>query len=281
MVIYIRHPKALSWAVGLLLPISCLTEGTYGYRPPAGGEAAPSMFQANVSTSSAPQPLHQAWSRGPPTGFVSGRDQASGKPLDTTDFKFKGAALDAYPDTTFQINTGCSPSAPNDNLATGALVYGVSNFNSSQRTYYFTYNLTTLSDADKPQYKSVLAGFIERLQNMVDGEPKCNTPISAVNNLEASANYKGDLLSDVMTLQDSDACCQACKSKQGCNVFVWCPASGGCDTGGGSKFPYQGCQLKSQPGLTAGSQPEAWGRGPGTTDFASADGGVVEKLVLV
>ena len=67
-----RHPKALSWAVGLLLPISCLTQGTYGYRPPAGGEAAPSMFQANVSTSSAPQPLPQAWSCGPPTGFVSG-----------------------------------------------------------------------------------------------------------------------------------------------------------------------------------------------------------------
>lgn len=61
------------------------------------------------------------------------------------------------------------------------------------------------------------------------------------------------------------------RSKQGCNVFVWCPASGGCDTGGGSKFPYQGCQLKSQPGLTAGSQPEAWGRGPGTTDFASGE----------
>ena len=58
-------------------------------------------------------------------GCPAGRDQASGKPLDTTDFKFKGAALDAYPDTTFQINTGCSPSAPNDNLAVRTLVVPV------------------------------------------------------------------------------------------------------------------------------------------------------------
>ena len=62
------------------------------------------------------------------------------------------------------------------------------------------------------------------------------------------------------------------RSKQGCNVFVWCADTGGCDTGGSDKFPYQGCQLKSQPGLAASSQPEAWARGPGTTKFVS--GGV-------
>ncbi len=58
-------------------------------------------------------------------GCPAGRDQASGKPLDTTDFNFKGAAFDAYPDTTFQINTGCSPSAPYDNLAVRTLIVPV------------------------------------------------------------------------------------------------------------------------------------------------------------
>ncbi len=64
----------------------------------------------------------------------------------------------------------------------------------------------------------------------------------------------------LVRLRCEDVCRRA---KQDCNVFIYCPAAGSCDTGGG-KFPYQGCQLKRQPALNASSQPEFWGRGPGT-----------------
>lgn len=267
--------------------------------------------------------------------IIGGREQASVNALDTSGFRFTGAPLNEYPGVTFQINTGCSPSAPNDNLAvrtltvpaldyegpalrtwrqggrspaavtpqsaiylepkSGRLIYGTQQYNTSQRAYYVTYELIT-PDAGGGRYQAVLADFIDRVQAMVSGKPVCNTPIAAAQNTlaylqsiqaqifgspsgsppsgqqqwpssctqESDANYKGDLLSDVLTgVQSADACCQACKAKQDCNVFVYCPAVDSCDTGGG-KFPYQGCQLKRQPALTASSQPEFWGKGPGT-----------------
>ncbi|CAL8464922.1 g4457 [Coccomyxa elongata] len=266
---------------------------------------------------------------------IGGYDQTNGIALDTSGFRFNGAPLNEYPGVTFQINTGCSPSAPNDNLAvrtltvpaleyegpalrtwrqggrspaaatpqsaiylepkSGNLVYGSQQYNKSQRAYYVAYDLI-IPNAGDPRYQAVLADFIDRVQAMVSGKPVCNTPIAAAQNAlsylqsiqaevsgspagsppsgqqlapsgciqESDANYKGDLLSDVlMGVQTADACCQACKAKQGCNVFVYCPAAGSCDTGGG-KFLYQGCQLKRQPALNASSQPEFWGRGPGT-----------------
>ena len=54
-------------------------------------------------------------------GFNPGRDQVNGIPLDTSGFRFNGAPLNEYPGVTFQINIGCSPSAPNDNLAVRTL----------------------------------------------------------------------------------------------------------------------------------------------------------------
>ena len=65
-------------------------------------------------------------------------------------------------------------------MQSGWLVTGVSRFDDSQRAYNVAYDLITLVDADKPRYQTVLADFIERLQNMADGKPVCNTPIDAV-----------------------------------------------------------------------------------------------------
>ncbi|BDA50525.1 hypothetical protein COCOBI_16-2010 [Coccomyxa sp. Obi] len=250
---------------------------------------------------------------------IGGNDQAKGDALDTSGFRFNGGPLNEYPGVTFRINTGCSPSAPYDNLAvrtltvpaldyegpalrtwrqggrspaavtpqsaiylepkSGSLVYGAQQYNNSQNFYYVAYDLITPNAGDL-RYQAVLADFIDRVQAMRPDipaehpganfwQPFRQLPSGQQQGAsgciqEIDANYKGDLLSDVLTgVQSADACCQACKAKQGCNIFVYCPAVGSCDTGGGS-FPYQGCQLKSQPALTASSQPEFWGKGPGT-----------------
>lgn len=58
-----------------------------------------------------------------------------------------------------------------------------------------------------------------------------------------------------------------CRSSKGCNVWVWCPLTSGCQTGSGS-FPYLGCQLKHQAYVSTSAAPQplpsAWSRGPPT-----------------
>ena len=71
--------------------------------------------------------------------------------------------------------------------------------------------------------------------------------------------------------------CRRAQSK--CNVWVWCPLTSGCSTGNGT-FPYLGCQLKYQAGLSTSAsstaQPDAWERGP-PTSFVSG-GALIELL---
>ncbi|KAK9811976.1 hypothetical protein WJX73_004846 [Symbiochloris irregularis] len=90
---------------------------------------------------------------------------------------------------------------------------------------------------------------------------------------ELSANYEGSDVSDVITngtFITADVCCQKCKANPQCNIFVYCPSFTGCPYGSGQIFPYQGCQLKNQPGLQLGPNavPLAYERGH-TTLFAS------------
>ncbi|CAK0786944.1 hypothetical protein CVIRNUC_010158 [Coccomyxa viridis] len=85
---------------------------------------------------------------------------------------------------------------------------------------------------------------------------------------ETDANYRGDLVSGVLNnTMDGDRCCQLCRSSKGCNVWVWCPLTSGCQTGSGS-FPYLGCQLKHQAYVSTSAAPQplpsAWSRGPPT-----------------
>ncbi len=64
-----------------------------------------------------------------------------------------------------------------------------------------------------------------------------------------------------------------CRNAKGCNVWVWCPHMGGCQTGSGS-FPYQGCQLKYQANVSTSYAPQplpaAWSRGPPTAFVSGA-----------
>lgn len=56
------------------------------------------------------------------------------------------------------------------------------------------------------------------------------------------------------------------RQSSGCNVFTYCPIMGGCAYGMNQTFPYQGCQLKNQPGssLSPLFTPLAYSRGPPT-----------------
>eukprot|EP00884_Botryococcus_braunii_P005469 jgi/Botrbrau1/14923/Bobra.0018s0027.1 len=80
---------------------------------------------------------------------------------------------------------------------------------------------------------------------------------------EGSANYKGDIIRDIIpNVQTADGCCKLCQAQEGCNIWVWCSITAGCPTGGGDNFPFLGCHLKKQAGLSSPSdQPEAWARG--------------------
>ena len=54
------------------------------------------------------------------------------------------------------------------------------------------------------------------------------------------------------------------RQAESCNVFTYCPIQGGCPYGVNQTFPYQGCQLKNQPGssLSPLYTPPAYSRGP-------------------
>ena len=53
----------------------------------------------------------------------------------------------------------------------------------------------------------------------------------------------------------------------GCNIFVWCPQSGGCDNGAGILVPSDVCVLKTQ---VIGATVNVWARGPSTTFTSGA-----------
>ncbi|KAK9837102.1 hypothetical protein WJX81_002894 [Elliptochloris bilobata] len=82
---------------------------------------------------------------------------------------------------------------------------------------------------------------------------------------EPSADYKGDAVGEaVQNVRTYDACCQLCRGRANCNVFVWCPLTSGCASAGNTTALFLSCQLKRQAGIGSqpGAQPDAFQRGP-------------------
>lgn len=75
-----------------------------------------------------------------------------------------------------------------------------------------------------------------------------------------NTNYSGALI--VHTFSPTvETCCNICRNREGCNVFVHCPQASGCDDGSGRIYPGFICSLKYQT-LEEGTDPTAYARGP-------------------
>ncbi|KAL4448218.1 hypothetical protein ABPG75_005437 [Micractinium tetrahymenae] len=75
-----------------------------------------------------------------------------------------------------------------------------------------------------------------------------------------NANAEGDTIDQMDGVASIADCCTACQQASSCNVFVYCPASGGCDNGSGTVYASQLCTLKSYP-LQPGKEPSYFARG--------------------
>ncbi|CAL8464903.1 g4438 [Coccomyxa elongata] len=203
---------ALSWAVGLLLPLACLTQSPSfsfnpsNYHPPAGEAPASTSLIKVIKGNST---------------------QVTGKPLDVSNLHFKGASLTQFPGVTFTGNQPCSPHGYQDSLAIykmvvptleinepairtwrqigdsyspmpqkvmyfdlqgGNIVVGKMVFNWTQQTSLVNYMLLIPNVVDLDQYRAALGDLIEIVQGLATGMPPwfnsgpgCNSPIPALN----------------------------------------------------------------------------------------------------
>ena len=79
---------------------------------------------------------------------------------------------------------------------------------------------------------------------------------------------QGQTVQQLYDQQTSDDCCSACKTASGCNTWVYCPLSNGCDNAGVNTYPFGSCTLKYQQQVSWGGTPESWAS---NTDFLSGD----------
>ena len=86
-------------------------------------------------------------------------------------------------------------------------------------------------------------------------------------NLVEHTIYKGVAVQTVPGVS-ADDCCVWCSTDSACNVFVYCPKSNGCNNANNATIPYQQCDLKNLPGLSAGGLIDSWASGP-DVDFTS------------
>lgn len=78
---------------------------------------------------------------------------------------------------------------------------------------------------------------------------------------------------------------QSCRANSGCNAWVFCGHTGGCNDGYGKVYPFGTCTLKNQGGIEAmGSDPPVVYGSYGTSDFTSGkmvtEGAVTEHCLL-
>ena len=129
---------------------------------------------------------------------------------------------------------------------------------------------------------------------LLAAQPSTPGPLTADGNcqVEQNANYNGTAVANVSTttaaacatqcqqfsgtalaLQPppsslgSDLAAEALNATAGCNIFVWCPESGGCDNGAGILVPADVCVLKTQ---VLGATVNVWSRGPSTSFTSGA-----------
>eukprot|EP01023_Acetabularia_acetabulum_P016305 TRINITY_DN1805_c0_g1_i1.p1 TRINITY_DN1805_c0_g1~~TRINITY_DN1805_c0_g1_i1.p1 ORF type:complete len:867 (+),score=120.24 TRINITY_DN1805_c0_g1_i1:1653-4253(+) len=96
--------------------------------------------------------------------------------------------------------------------------------------------------------------------------------------VESGANYQGVNVSQPLSVETQERCCDLCVNEPFCNVFTYCPRAEGCRNPKGALetliAPFR-CDLKYQQSVANGQPPKVFSR---DTDFVS---GIVENKDIV